>query len=57
MLNPTLEDHTSGGLGYLNSLFNRLLCLRQELTRYYIILLYLILSYLLLYCILLRYVA
>ena len=25
MLNPALEDHTRGDLGYLNSLFNRLL--------------------------------
>ena len=24
MLNPELEDHTGGDLGYLNSLFNRL---------------------------------
>ena len=32
MLNPELEDHTGGDLGYLNSLFNRLFCFGQELT-------------------------
>ena len=32
MLNPELEDHTGGDLGYLNSLFNRLFCFGQEPT-------------------------
>ena len=32
MLNPELEDHTGGDLGYLNSLFNRLFCFDQEPT-------------------------
>ena len=32
MLNPELEDHTGGDLGYLNSLFNRLFSFGQELT-------------------------
>ena len=32
MLNPVLEDHTGGDLGYLNSLFNILFCLGQEPT-------------------------
>ena len=32
MLNPELEDHTGGYLGYLNSLFNRLFCFGQKPT-------------------------
>ena len=32
MLNPALEDHAGGDLGYLNSLFNGLLCFGQEPT-------------------------
>ena len=32
MLNPGLEDHTGGNLGYLNSLFTRLFCFGQEPT-------------------------
>ena len=32
MLNPELEDHTGGDLGYLNSLFDRLCCFGQEPT-------------------------
>ena len=32
MLNPELEDHTGGDLGYLNSLLNRLFCSGQEPT-------------------------
>ena len=32
MLNPELEDHTGGDLGYLNSLCNRLFCFGQEPT-------------------------
>ena len=30
MLNPALEDHAGGDLGYLNSLFNGLLCFGQD---------------------------
>ena len=32
MLNPELEDHIGGNLGYLNTLFNRLFCFGQEPT-------------------------
>ena len=32
MLNPELEDHAGGDLGYLNSLCNRLFCFGQEPT-------------------------
>ena len=32
MLNPELEDHTGGDLGYLNSPCNRLFCFGQEPT-------------------------
>ena len=32
MLNPELEDHTGGDLGYLNSLCNILFCFGQEPT-------------------------
>ena len=32
MLNPEMEDHTGGDLGYLNSLCNRFFCFGQEPT-------------------------
>ena len=32
MLNPELEDHTGGDLGYFDSLCNRLFCFGQEPT-------------------------